>query len=83
MKCKHCGEALIVTIDQGMENVGPHERTCLYSCDTEVSGLPYGFSAEPEGSKCSRPCLGAASLSGCVCPPGSPLHFGECIGTLK
>lgn len=49
MTCKHCGEPIEGRI---------HPGTNLMRCKP-TSDRPYGYNAEPEGTDCVYPCLGA------------------------
>lgn len=47
--CKHCGEPI-----EGRIHPGTNLMRCLPTSDR-----PYGYNAEPEGTDCVYPCLGA------------------------
>ena len=61
MKCKHCGQPLTeIRYALGLDYVHAEGRQRgLHRCDTEDSGLMYGYNAEPVGQPCGTTCVGS------------------------
>lgn len=53
LTCKHCGEPIIC----GERGYWTHTHG-KSRCNPDVSGLIYGYNADPEGADCRMPCLG-------------------------
>lgn len=59
MICKHCGKQ-ISDDDYAIHLEGDHKGKMR--CCPGDSGMIYGYNAEPEGTECQYPCLGAENV---------------------
>lgn len=61
IRCKHCDVPVQVHDNGYVVHLGPGGYTAKVRCDPDLTGLVYGYNADPIGQPCNSMCLGAVN----------------------